>query len=116
MKRKILWCLKALLSGILAFVIVSAFCTLYYNLPVHSNTSGGATDYNWEGHVFYSRGTEGFAWGQTNNEGYLNPYDYTENTEVDILVMGFYHANLYRFCQKSNLFILNKEELIAMIM
>lgn len=92
MKRKILWCLKALLSGMLAFVIVSAFCTLYYNLPVHSNTSGGATDYNWEGHAFYSRGTEGFAWGQTNNEGYLNPYDYTENTEVDILVMGSSHA------------------------
>lgn len=102
MRRKILWCLKVLLSGMLAFVIVSAFCTLYYNLPAHNDAPGGATDYAWQEHKFYSRGNEGFAWGKTNNEGYVNTYDYTEDTEVDILMMGSSHAEAFNVAMEES--------------
>ena len=95
MKEKLLWLLKALLSGLIAVIVMTGFCSLYYNLPVHHDTEDGATDYAWESHAFYSRGTEGFAWGRTNNEGYLNSYDYTEDMPVDILVMGSSHMEAY---------------------
>ena len=95
MKRTILWLCKALLSSLIAFVLLTGFCSLYYNVPVHRDTADGATDYAWESHKFYSKGTEGFAWGKTNNEGYVNDYDYTDDTKVDILMMGSSHTEAY---------------------
>ena len=86
----------------MAFVIVSAFCTLYYNLPAHNDAPGGATDYAWQEHKFYSRGNEGFAWGKTNNEGYVNTYDYSEDTEVDILMMGSSHAEAFNVAMEES--------------
>ena len=82
---------KLLLSGILAFLFLTAFCYLYYNIPVHSENSDGSTDYKWEPNVFYSRGTEGFAWGRTNNEGFTDTFDYYDDMQIDVLVMGSSH-------------------------
>lgn len=96
MKRVILWLLKAILAGVTAFAILTGFCSLYYNMPVHHDTTDGATDYSWDRNKFYSRATEGFAWGKTNNEGYLNPFDYSENDEIDILVVGSSHMEAYQ--------------------
>ena len=48
MKPFFKWLLKAFVSGILACVILTLFCVFYYNLPVHSSTADGATDYSWE--------------------------------------------------------------------
>jgi len=95
MKKFIKWFAKAVVSGILAFAILTGFCFLYYNVPVHSTTTDGATDYSWEKNKFYSRGTEGFAIGKTNNEGYVNTFDYKEGTEVDVLIMGSSHMEGY---------------------
>lgn len=94
-KKYLLWIAKAIISGMIAVVLLTGFSMLYYNLPVHFDTEDGSTDYSWETNKFYSRGTEGFALGKTNNEGYLNSYDYTDETEVDILVMGSSHAEGY---------------------
>lgn len=85
------WCGKALLSGILAFVILTLACMLYYNLPVHYSCTDGATDYRWESHKFYSTWKEGFAWGRTNNEGYMNGFDYTPETKLRVLILGSSH-------------------------
>lgn len=82
---------KVILSGVLAFIILTIFCIFYSNTPVHYDNPDGATDYIWEPHVFYSHGTEGFAWGKTNNEGYMNMFDYDENMQIDILIMGSSH-------------------------
>lgn len=79
---------KTVVSGIIAFVILTLFCFLYYNVPVHSANRDGSTDYKWEANVFYSRGTEGFAWGKTNNDGFCNLFDYDDDMKIDILVMG----------------------------
>lgn len=90
-----LWLLKASVGGALAFAILTSFCLLYYNIPVHFSTAEGATDYSWERNKFYSRGTEGFALGKTNNEGYVNSFDYHEGMNIDVLLMGSSHMEGY---------------------
>ena len=90
---------KACISGVIAFAILTGVCMLYYNKPLDCESVDGATDYSWEKNKFYSIGTEGFAWGKTNNEGYLNPEDYTESTQVDILIMGSSHMEAYQVTQ-----------------
>ncbi len=95
MKNFIKWFTRVVISGVLAFAILTGFCFLYYNVPVHSKTEDGASDYAWEKNKFYSRGTEGFALGKTNNEGYMNTFDYKQGTQVDVLIMGSSHMEGY---------------------
>ena len=87
---------KIVLSGGLAFLVLTCFCYLYYNIPVHYATTDGVTDYKWESNVFYSRGTEGIAWGKTNNEGYTNMFDFSTGVQTDILIMGSSHMEAYQ--------------------
>ena len=87
---------RIVLSGLIAFLILTAFCYFYYNIPVHCDNLDGSTDYKWEANAFYSRGTEGFAWGKTNNDGFANMFDYDEDTKIDILVMGSSHMEAYQ--------------------
>lgn len=96
MKKIILWLLKVVFGGLIAFVGLTIFCFIYYNVPMSQEAIGGATDYSWEHGKFYSRATEGFAYGKTNNEGYMNSMDYTDDQEIDILVMGSSHMEAYQ--------------------
>ena len=75
-------------SGVLAILFLTLFSFFYYNIPVSVEMSDESTDWKWEANFFYSRGTEGFAWGKTNNDGYLNAFDYSEETPLDVLIMG----------------------------
>ena len=102
MKQLLVWIGKAVVSGVLAFAILTAFCLLYYNVPVHASTADGATDYAWEKNKFYSRATEGFAWGETNNEGYANLYDYREGMDVDILFLGSSHMEAFNVAMEKS--------------
>ncbi len=95
-KNYLLYMGKIALSGILAFIILTVFCCFYYNVPVHHENSDGSTDYKWEPNVFYCRGTEGFAWGKTNNDGFINTFDYEEGMQIDILLMGSSHMEAYQ--------------------
>ncbi len=83
--------LKFILSIIISVTVLTLFCMLYYNTPVHFDNIDGATDYHWKNNAFYSRATEGFGTGKTNNEGYINTFDYYEKDKIDILVMGSSH-------------------------
>lgn len=96
MKKAILWFIKASIGGLIALGILTAFCMLYFNVPVHSDTIDGVTDYSWEKNKFHSRATEGFAWGKTNNEGYPNQFDYSQNSDIDILIMGSSHMEAFQ--------------------
>jgi len=87
---------KTVLSGALALSVLTAFCYLYFNVPVHYTTVHGATDYTGKANTFYSRGTEGFACGKTNNEGYTNMFDFSEDCQTDILIMGSSHMEAYQ--------------------
>jgi hypothetical protein len=79
--------MKIIAAGIIAFLILTLFCFAYYNLPVHSSSKTGTTDYVWEKHAYYSKMTEGFGYGKMNNEGFNNLADYN-GQRVDLLVMG----------------------------
>lgn len=101
-KRIFLWMAKAFLGGVIAFIVLTGFSMLYYNKPLDCEVNDGATDYSWEKNKFYSCATEGFSWGKTNNEGYLNPIDYTESTQVDVLIMGSSHMEAYQVTQEQS--------------
>ena len=95
-KKRLVYLSKILISGILAFSILTLFCYIYYNIPAHSICEDGATDYTWEASVFRSRGTEGFSWGKTNNEGYNNLFDFSPANQIDILIIGSSHMEAFQ--------------------
>ena len=96
------WAGKALGAGLAAFLLLCLFCCFYYNVPVHFANPDGATEYKWEPGRFYSRGTEGFAMGRTNNDGFNNLRDYTSGEAVDILLMGSSHMEGFNVAQDEN--------------
>lgn len=102
MKKFLSWVLKAFVAGFIAFALLCAFCLLWYNVPVHYDNPSGATEYVWESRKFYSKGTEGFALGRTNNEGFNNIKDYNEGDEIDILLMGSSHMEGFNVAQDEN--------------
>lgn len=93
---------KICLSGILAFLALTLFCMVYYHLPARLEDPDGVTDFRWAGHAFYSRGTEGFAAGRTNNEGYINESDYLPGDPVDVLVIGSSHMEALQVPEKES--------------
>ena len=102
MKKFGVWILKAIAGGVIALLALNAFAMLYYNVPVHYTNPDGATEYKWETSTFYSKGTEGFAWGVTNNDGFNNLRDYTPGERIDILLMGSSHMEGFNVAQDEN--------------
>lgn len=102
MKRGAIWFLKAAAAGVIALIALCLLCALYYNVPVHYTNEMGTTEYYWEPNRFYSKGTEGFAWGRTNNEGFNNLLDYREGEKVEILMMGSSHMEGFNVAQDQN--------------
>ena len=95
------WVTKAIIACMIAFAIVSGGCFLYYNVPVHYSNETGATDYKWEKSKFYSRGTEGFALGRTDSDGFNNIKS-PDGRRIDILFMGSSHGEAYNVSQKNS--------------
>lgn len=93
------WLCKATGAGLLAFVILNIFCILYYNIPVHYDNLEGSTDYVWEKGKFYSRFTEGFAFGVTDMNGYNNR---VIPERIDYLIMGSSHMEAFNVAQNEN--------------
>lgn len=85
----IIYIVKAITATVISMLILSVFCFFFYKTPKGIATPGGATDFVYPSHFKYRNSSEGFGYGETNNEGYINVEDYFENqTNVDILVMG----------------------------
>jgi len=85
------WIGKALLAGLTAFMMLSAVCAFYFNVPVRVTNPDNTTEYRYEPNRRYYRGTEGFGFGRTNNEGFNNLRDYNAGDEINILLMGSSH-------------------------
>lgn len=98
---------KTVCSLLLSFAILNIICFFYYNVPVHFESESGSTDYVWEKNKFYSKGTEGFAWGKTDANGFNNistEHDYNP----EILIMGTSHTEAFNVAQEENYaFLLN---------
>lgn len=102
MKKNLKWLFKAIVAGCAALVLLNLFAFFWYNVPVHYENPSGATEYVWERHKFYSKATEGFALGRTNNEGFNNINDYHEGDSIDILLMGSSHTEGFNVAQDEN--------------
>ncbi len=102
MKKRIqLFSIKIIFAMIIAFVILNLICMLYYNCAIHSRSETGSTDYVWEKNKFYSRGTEGFACGTTDTNGFNNLKTFDKG-DIDILVMGSSHMEAFNVSQDKN--------------
>ena len=91
MKKFFIWIGKAAIAGMAALLLLCLWCSFYYNVPIHYTNETGATEYKWESHKFFRKGTEGFAFGRTNNDGFNNLRDYSPGEQIDILLMGSSH-------------------------
>lgn len=108
MKKKLVWIGKAAVAFALAFALLTGVCYFYYNLPVHYTNPSGATDYKWGTGRFTSRGTEGFAYTYTDENGFVNTFPHKKDT-VDVLVMGSSHTEGFNVGAKENYtYVLNK--------
>lgn len=95
-------------SLFLSFLILNAVCFFYYNVPVHSESESGSTDYVWEKGKFYSKGTEGFAWGRTDEKGFNN-LTAENGVRPEILIMGSSHTEAFNVAQnESYSYLLNE--------
>ena len=102
------WLLKAVSAGLVSVIIVSAFCYFYYNLPSRRVVSTGSTDYSWSANNRAYRGTEGFAYTKTDENGYVNTFPEKKDT-IDVLVMGSSHTEGFNVDYDENYtYLLNK--------
>ena len=102
MKKILPWLIKAVAAGLAALLLLNIWCYFYFNVPVHYTNETGATEYKWESHKFYRKGTEGFAFGRTNNDGFTNLSDYEPGQEIEILLMGSSHMEGMNVPQEDN--------------
>lgn len=79
---------KIVVAGIIALALLNLFSYFYFKMPVTIVNKDGSTDYKYESDVFYIRGVEGFGWGKTNNDGFMNMFDYSDDMKIDILIIG----------------------------
>ena len=94
--------LKVIVSGILALIVLSIGCFFYYKLLSLHTDQDNVTDCRYDANAFYSLGTEGFACGHTNNEGYVNVGNYTPGMNIEVLIMGSSHMEALNVMQKNS--------------
>lgn len=97
------WFGKFIISLFISFIILNVFSFFYYNVPPRVIDGDGVTEYKWPSNTFYSRFTEGIAWGITNNDGYNNVLDYDESVPINNLLMGSSQVEGFSISQKNNL-------------
>lgn len=98
----IFWLGKVFLAGIISFVALNMVCFLYYNTPNLDYDTQGVTTFKLEPNTVYSVATEGYGWGRTNNDGYMNTFDYEDGMDVDVLVLGSSHIQSFQVPLKEN--------------
>lgn len=79
---------RVLAAGVLASVLLTGFHSVYHTLPLCVVAGDGASDFKYEPNTRYVNHTEGFSAGKTNNDGYMDAFDYTPGMPVDVLIMG----------------------------
>ena len=96
------WLVKVLIAGVLAFAFLNILSFFYYNVPARVSVEDGASEYKWPAYSFHSQATEGLGFGRVNNDGYNNLADFTENSEIDVLLMGSSHFEGFNVLKDEN--------------
>lgn len=89
---------KIFCSFIISFLMINVVCVFYYNIPAHVSSQSGVTDHIWESNRFYSKGTEGFAWGKTDSNGFNNLVA-SDKDDIDVLFVGSSHTEAFHVAQ-----------------
>lgn len=97
------WIYKLIISVFISFIILNILTFVYYNVPPRVKDFDNVTEYKWPSNTFYSRFTEGIAFGFVNNDGYNNKLDYNKDTEINNLLMGSSHAEGFNISQNNNI-------------
>lgn len=109
MKKVLLWGVKAIVAGIAAFFLLTLVTTFYCNSPASARSADGETDSRHLSNAFFSRATEGFSIGHTNNDGYMNTFDYTPGMDLDVLILGSSQMEAFQVkMEQSTAGLLNK--------
>jgi hypothetical protein len=101
MKKICFWFAKAIVAMAVAFAMITGFCFFYYNVPIHYTPEINVTDYYWDENAISCRATEGFAFTETDENGYVNTYP-KSGEDIDILVMGSSHTEGFNVSAKEN--------------
>lgn len=96
------WLGKALLSGIIAFIVLTLLSLFYYNVPVHCAAADGETDSHLAPNSFGFATVEGAGWGRTNSDGYLNTFDFQRGHPIDVLIIGSSHMEALQVPQSAS--------------
>lgn len=88
MKKTIRILCKIVFAGIAALLILSLLFSCYFRVPVHRVNPNGNTDFVWEPNSSWVRITEGYSWGNFDENGYNNV---EVISDPDIIVVGSSH-------------------------
>ena len=109
MKKKITWFVKAFVACVVAFGILTGFCSFYYNLPIHYTNPKKSTDYYWEENSGSVKCTEGFAKVKVDDKGFVNTY-IPKSENIDALIMGSSHTEAFNVAEYENYtYLLNEK-------
>jgi hypothetical protein len=90
---------KIIAAGIIAFLVLNVLCLSYNKMPIYYISKTGATDFTGERYSYYIHMTEGFGYGNLNNEGLNNIENFTAQ-KIDALLMGSSHMEGNQVAQK----------------
>ena len=96
---------RIITSGILAFIILSLLSTFYHHYPQHKVDPDDVTDFRNVSHGVYLQGYEVFSFLKTNNEVYCNVFDYYDDMNISIIIMGSSHmeaAQINIYCNTAS--------------
>lgn len=102
MQKLILWLLKALVAGVAAFAVLCGFSLFYDNVPPATSVKNSLNDYPSQPNYFYCYLLEGFGYGVTDKNGYMNLPDAAANDKYDVLVMGSSHMEAVQMSLSKN--------------
>ena len=81
LKKYLSFFIKMMVSGVLALVILSALCLIYYNPPMSAAQPDGYTNWKYVPNSSWRFMTEGHGHGTINSLGYNDPQDPTPGVE-----------------------------------
>ena len=95
---------KVIISVILSLILIMPIAKIFTDIhwPNAVEDPDGASDLRFRPFESYSNLTEGFAYGNFNNEGYNNLYNYERGMSIDVLVMGSSHMLARSVMTKNN--------------
>jgi hypothetical protein len=92
---------KLLFSGTVSILLCSLFAFVFNFSPARVKNESGATEYRWKSNSHKITIEEGFAYIETDEDGFNDAYEAADD-KVDILLMGSSHMEAYNVGAKKN--------------